>query len=153
MSDTVRWIKQRPTLTWVRFMGVIVIVSFALSGWTVVRQSQAAAERAADKRAANTSQVARCYQQVRDSPDVLKILSLIDTLATNSILVNREALELGGDDPLRPIRRSSLRRLVPARKTLRAFIDRSTGTVPTLKSCDQLAASLQVDPKPFRNKS
>jgi hypothetical protein len=153
MSDTFQWIKQRPTLTWVRFLGVIVIVSFALSGYTVVRQSQAAAARAADRKAANTSQVARCYQQVRDSPDVLRILGLLDTLAKNSILANRQALELDGDDPLRPIRKSSLRRLVPARKSLGKFIARSRRSVPTIESCDQMARALRVDPKPFRKTS
>ena len=152
MSDTYQWIKQRPTLTWVRFLGVIVIISFALSGYTVVRQSQAAAERAADKKAANTSQVARCYQQVRDSPDVIRILSLIDTLATNSIVVNRQVLATDTQDTLRPIRQASLKRLVPARKTLRVFIARATGQMPTLKSCDQLASSLDVNPAPFRKK-
>lgn len=152
MSDTYQWIKQRPTLTWVRFLGVIVIISFALSGYTVVRQSQAAAERAADKKAANTSQVARCYQQVRDSPDFLRILDLLDALATNSIIANREALKLGGDDPLRAIRRSSLRRLVPARKNLRRFVERANASVPTLRSCDRLASSLDVSPAPFRKK-
>ena len=150
MTDTFRWVKARPPLTWVRFLGVIVILSFALSGYTVVKQSQANAERAADKKAANTAQVARCYQQVRDSPDVLRILGLLDTLATNSILANRQALELDGDDPLRAIRKASLRRLVPARKALRKFIGRSSSSVPTLASCDQMARALDVDPAPFR---
>lgn len=151
MSDSVQWLKTRPTVSIVRVLGVIVLCSFALSGYTVVKQSQASAERAADRKAANTAQVARCYQQVRDSPDVLRILDLIDALATNSIVVNRQALQLApAADPLKPIRKASLRRLVPARKTLRKFVARAEAEVPTIGSCDRLARDLHVNPAPFR---
>ena len=151
MSDTIEWVRRRPLITWFRVLGIIVFVSFALSGYTVVRQSQAASERAADRKAANTSQVARCFQQVKDSPDVLRILGLLDTLSSNSILVNRQALELPAEaDPLRRIRKQSLRRLVPARASLRRFIARSSASVPTVQSCDRMAADLHVDSAPFR---
>ncbi|HET8784135.1 MAG TPA: hypothetical protein VFM38_00755 [Candidatus Limnocylindrales bacterium] len=151
MTDTVKWLKTRPTVSIVRVLGVVVLGSFALSGYTVVKQSQAAAERAADRKAANTAQVARCYQQVRDSPDVLKILGLIDTLARNSIATNRAALEVSADnDPLRPVREASLARLVPAERTLGRFIGRAAAQVPSPRDCNQLAAQLHVDPAPLR---
>jgi len=147
----VRWFERRPTLTIVRTLGVIVVASFALSGWAVVKQSQASAERAADRKASNTSQVARCFQQVRDSPDVLQTLNLLDNLATNSIIANRQALKADGDPELRRIRQQSLGRLIPARASLRKLIARSSSTVPTMRSCEQLASGLHVNPEPFRN--
>ena len=150
MTVAMEWIKRRPTLTYVRFLGVIVIISFALSGWTVVKTSQASAERAADRKATNTAQVARCFQQVRDSPDVLQALGLLDTLATNSIIANQQALKTSLDPELRRIRRDSLARLIPARKSLRSLISRSQGAVPTMRTCDDMASRLHVDPVPFR---
>ncbi len=147
----VRWFERRPIVTIVRVLGIVVVCSFALSGYAVVRQSQASAERAADRKASNTSQVARCFQQVRDSPDVLKTLNLLDTLATNSIIANRQALEVASDPELRRIRQQSLARLLPARVSLRKLIARSSSTVPTMASCEQLASGLHVNPDPLRN--
>ena len=148
---TMRWVRGRPALTYVRFLGVIVIISFSLSGWTVVQQSEANAERTADRKATNTAQVARCFQQVRDSPDVLKTLRLLDVLATSSIIANKQALAAGGDPEIKRIRQASLNRLVPARMSLRNLIGRSESAVPTQQTCEQRAASLDVDPAPFRN--
>lgn len=146
MSDSIRWLNDRPVLTWVRAAGVVVILSFALSGYTFVQQSRVQAERAADKKAANTTQVARCYQQIRDAPAVLRILDLVDVLASNSIDANRQALEISPlDDPLRAVRKDSLRRLVPARRDLRRFVARSKASVPDKQECDQLAQALDVD--------
>lgn len=147
----IRWFEHRPILTIVRTLGVIVIVSFALSGWTVVRQSQASAERAADRKATNTAQVARCFQQVRDSPDVLQTLRLLDTLAMNSIIANRQSLKVTADPEIRRIRQDSLERLVPARKSLRKLIGRSERGVPSGRTCEDLARRLRVDPDPLRN--
>lgn len=146
MTASIRWLNDRPVLSWVRAAAVIVILSFSLSGYTFVQQSRVQAERAADKKAANTTQVARCYQQMRDAPAVLRILDLVDVLASNSIHANRQALAIASpDDPLSAVRKASLARLVPARRELRAFVARSREAVPNEKECERLAQSLDVD--------
>lgn len=153
---------RRRTLTTVLVFtcAVIVAVSLALSAWTFVRQSQAATVRTADEKARSITQVGQCFQQVKNTPQVLQILGLvntqgqlIDTLATNSIIANTEAIKASPGDPLNPVRRDSLRRLQPARDQLRAgrpaltaFILRTAENAPTKKSCNDLAASLGVDP-------
>lgn len=145
---------------------VLVFVSLGLSAWTFVRQSQADTIRAADKKSQATSQVATCFQQAKSAPDVVKILDqfssqadLIDTLATNSIIANTQAIEATPGDPLNKVRRESLARLVPARSKLRAtrpalttFTNKTRANSPTQKSCSELAAKLGVDPTPFQPK-
>lgn len=130
-----------------RFCAAAVVVSLGISAWTLVRQSQLDAVRTADRKAAAAAQVAGCYQQVDNAPRVLRILGLIDILASNSITANRQALATSpADDPLRPVREASLERLVPARDDLRGFIATTKKQAPTDASCRKLAGVLGVNP-------
>lgn len=127
--------------------GLIVVVSLGLSAWTFVRQSNADAIRQADRKAQSTTQVGQCFQQVKNAPQVMRILEIVDILASNSITANKQALDASdAGDPLRATRIASLKRLVPARNDLRAFIRRTAEQAPTTKQCNQLADELGVDP-------
>ena len=131
----------------VGFCAVVVMLSLGLSAWTFVRQSQADTIRAADKKAQNLTKVSQCFQQVENAPKVLRILGLVDILATNSIKANKQALAVSPkNDPLRSTREQSLVRLVPARNNLRKFISQTTNQAPKKASCDRLAAQLHIDP-------
>ncbi len=125
---------------------IIVLISLALSGWTFVRQTQSETIRVADKKAQSIAQVAQCFTSVKNSPQVLRILGIVDILATNSIKANRAAIEADPGSPLTETRQDSLDRLEPARNDLRAFIRRTAENAPTTKSCTELAADLGVDP-------
>ncbi len=152
--------RNRLVQTLVGVCAVIVAGSLGLSAWTFVRQSQADTVRAADKKSQATTQVGQCFQQVRNAPQVLQILGLVDTqgqlietLATNSIIANTEAIAATPGDPLNAVRRASLKRLEPARDKLRAgqpalrmFILRTAENAPTKQSCTDLAHTLGVDP-------
>lgn len=128
--------------------GGVVLASFALSAWTFVRQGQADAVRTADEKARAVSQVESCRQQVASLPRVLRILELVDVLATNSILANQQALETSPPtDALTPIRQASLRRLLPARADLRRYVKETKHRAPTRASCNRLADELGVTKK------
>ncbi len=114
---------------------IIVLISLALSGWTFVRQTQSETIRVADKKAQSISQVSQCFTSVKTAPQVLRILGIVDILATNSIKANRAKT-----------RQDSLDRLEPARNDLRSYIRRTAENAPTAQSCAQLAADLGVDP-------
>lgn len=125
---------------------VVVVISLALSVITIVRQSNADAVRSADQKARAVSQVSGCYQQVESVPKVLRILNLIDGLATNSILANQAALKSSPpDDPLVLVRKESLERLIPARADLRTYITQTEKQAPTKTTCLALAKKLGVD--------
>ncbi len=125
---------------------IIVMLSLGLSAWTFVRQSQADTIRAADKKAQAITQVGQCFQQVKNSPQVLRILGIVDILASNSITANQQALEAQPEGALAKTRRDSLSRLEPARNDLRQFIRRTAENAPTKQSCKDLADRLGVDP-------
>lgn len=124
----------------------VVVGSLGLSAWTFVRQSQADTVRAADKKSQSTTQVGQCFQQVKTAPQVLRILGIVDILASNSIIANQQALEAQPTGPLAKTRRDSLARLEPARNDLRQFIRRTAENAPTRQSCTALARTLGVDP-------
>ncbi len=125
---------------------MIVALSLGLSAWTFVRQSQADTVRAADKKSQSTTQVGQCFQQVKNAPQVLRILGIVDILASNSIIANQQALEAQPTGDLAKTRQDSLERLIPARNDLRAFIRRTAENAPTKQTCNELAANLGVDP-------
>ncbi len=139
-----RRIKKTQTLVFV--CAWIVVASLVLSAWTFVRQSNADTVRAADRKAQSIAQVSQCFQSVKNAPQVLRILGIVDILATNSITANQEALAAQPTGPLAETREDSLKRLIPARNDLRAFIRRTAEQAPTAKSCMKLAARLGVDP-------
>ncbi len=125
---------------------LIVLISLALSGWTFVRQTQSETIRVADKKAQSISQVSQCFTSVKNAPQVLRILGIVDILATNSIKANQAAIEADPGSPLTKTRQDSLDRLEPARNSLRAFIRRTAENAPTTQTCTKLAADLGVDP-------
>jgi hypothetical protein len=147
-----RWVRGRPTTrVWLPALASVVVFSFVLSAWTVVRQQNEQSLRAADRKALATSQVSLCYQQAKTAPAVLKLLGLIDILASNSLDGNREALKLAGpNDPLRPVRLRSVARLVPARKNLAAFITLTKQRSPTNAVCHTLAIAKAIDDSVLR---
>lgn len=141
--------RRRITYAILAVCAVLVATSLGLSAVTFVRQSQADTIRTADRKAQAVSQVATCRRRVEDAPKVVRILGLVDLLATNSIIANKEALATARPgDPLTPVRKASLRRLEPARDALRQFIDSTVSEAPTAESCAELAQMLGVEPRP-----
>lgn len=135
-------------LWWVRILGVVVIASFALSGWTLVRVAQAEARDAAATQSQNTAQVSRCYRQLETVPDLLRVLGLIETLATNSITTSKAAIATRApDDPLNEVSRQSIARISPGVSAVSKFIEQTEDTTPTEQECAHLADTLNVDPK------
>lgn len=137
--------RSRSVTFWLRIMGIVVIACFALVIWTIVRQSQAEAVRSADLKAQAVSEVSACFERVQNAPRVVRILDLVDLLATNSILANEAALIAEPEGELAPIRRDSLERLRPARADLRGFIASTKQSAPSMKDCRDLAVRLGVD--------
>lgn len=141
-----RWVDGRNVKSMVRMFGVMVLVSTAISAVTLVRQSNEAALREADHRASNAAQVTLCYQQVKNAPAVIRILGLLDVLATNSIKGSQQALKVAKPgDPLIPVREATLRRLLPARADLRNFIQTTKDQTPRIIACHKLALTLHVE--------
>lgn len=134
-------------LGWVRLMGVVVLCSFALSGWAIVKAARAEATQAAQTASGNTQQVATCYRQLDTIPDLIRVLGLIQTLATNSITTSKAALEIREpDDPLNKVSRDSIRRLTPGVGSVTRFIEQTRDNAPSEQECAHLAESLGVDP-------
>lgn len=147
-----KWAQTRSVVFVLKILALVVIASFVLSGWTVVRQSTDRALREADHRAANAVQVNQCYAQVRNAPSLIKVLGLLDILATNSIKGNRQALSvIRPDDPLRTVRENSLIRLLPARQAVRSYIALTRKQTPKIAACHSLAVDLNVDDSKLRN--
>lgn len=124
----------------------LAIAALAIGCVGLVRQSQSEAVRLADQKAQAVTQVNRCRQQVTDAPKILRILGLMDILATNSIIANQEAIDAQPDSPLTDTRRDSLARLRPARQDLRNYISGTKEQIPTEATCDDLAKQLGVTP-------
>ena len=138
-------------LWWVRILGVVVIASFALSGWTLVRVARAEATQAANAQASNVAQVSRCYRQLESNPDLLRVLGLIETLATNSITTSKAVLKIRDPkDPLNEVSRQSIARLEPGVESVARFIEQTEAAGPSEQECAHLADSLNVDPKEIR---
>lgn len=145
--------RSRRALVLVGVCAAVVVASLALSAITFVRQSQADTVRAADRKSQDTTLVGQCFSQVKNAPGFVRILGIVDILATNSIKANQQALDASGpNDPLRKTRQDSLRRLEPARQDLRVFIKRTKAGTPTTKACNTLAANLGVDPTKLNQK-
>ncbi len=128
------------------FSTSLAIASLAVGCVGFVRQSKSDAIRQADQKVQAVTQVNRCRQQVADAPKIIRILGLMDILATNSIIANQEAIETQPDSPLLGTRLDSLDRLRPARKDLRDYIESTKKQIPTVETCDDLARQLGVKP-------
>lgn len=129
-----------------RLMGIVVLTAFTVSIWVLVQQRDIVAERTAERKARETSDVAQCFEQVANAPRVSRILNLIGVLADNSIAANRAALTVSSpDDPLRTVREQSIARLIPARADLREFIRLVDEQTPTKAKCVELADRLGVE--------
>lgn len=132
---------------WVRLTGVLVIASFAMSGWTIVRVARTEAQQAAQTEAGNVAEVARCYRQLETTPDLLRVLGLIETLATNSIATSKAAMATRDpDDPLNAVSRASIARLSPGVGSVSRFIEQTEESTPSEQECAHLAETLGVDP-------
>lgn len=142
------WAKRRSVNFLVGVCAAISVCAFILAIWTVVRQSQADAVHAADRKAQAVSQVNACYQQVENTPKVLKILELIQTLAENSIISNEAAIAATSpNDKLTSVREDALNRLRPAAADMAEYIRETKATAPTVADCAALAKHLHVDRK------
>lgn len=113
------------------------------------RTQAAKTEALAQAKIANSNQVGACVAAYRSAPNVLRILDVLDVLAGNSLMANRDALKREPDSPLTPIRRASLKRLGPAPHTIQVFRDATIKDQRTLAECKALATKLHVDIEPF----
>lgn len=104
---------------------------------------------ATQARIANNNQVQSCVASYRSSPNVLRILDLLDVLANNSIAANTAAREQDPNSPLDEVRKQSLIRLRPAPRTILTFRLAVKKDQRTKKECEALAKKLHVDIRPL----
>lgn len=114
--------------------------------------AEQAAARQAQQKAANTAQVADCYQALRNAPALMGILDSVDLLAESSMKSSKAALQADPDSLLTPVRRASIERLERAREGVAVFAKAMVEQTPTLPECNHLAARLGVDPSPYMPK-
>lgn len=133
------------------FVCILVLFSKQINSQARERERAAADVAAATAQAkiANAAQVGSCVTAWRTAPNVLRILDLLDVLASNSIIANTAALQQDPGSPLTDVRKASLRRLAPAPGTIRVFRDATLKDKRTLTECRALAKKLGVDIESF----
>jgi hypothetical protein len=142
----VDWTKARPIGFWMRGLAGIVMVSFALSGYAIVQQSKATAEHAAERKSAATTQVGQCFSSVKNTPNVIKLLSFIKFLGDDLIAAKQNAILAQPDNPLNESRQASIDKLQDQSGVVGTFIAQTIAHAPTVASCNKLAKQLGVSP-------
>ena len=132
-------------ITTMRVLGMLSVAAFGLAGYTVVKQSQAEAERQAERKAADASQVAACYDAVVRQPIFESALVTLEVLARNSVDANRTAIRVDPDSPLDAVRRRVLDRVEPRLPDLSLLVEQTQATSRTIPDCDELGRALDVD--------
>lgn len=126
----------------------IAILTIGMIYLVSVKFSQDA-DRRAQLKISNSTQVVTCITAARSTPNVLRFLDLISVLTNNSIAANRAALAADPRGPLSVIRRDSLRRLRPAVPTIRLFRNATIKARRTIPECRALARKLDVNIEPL----
>lgn len=107
------------------------------------------ADRRAQQKVANATQVVTCITAARSAPNVLRLLDLLGVLARNSIIANQAALKTDPKGPLSKVRKDSLRRLRPSLSTISVFRKATIKSRRTIAECRALATKLGVDIAPL----
>jgi hypothetical protein len=132
----------------IAYFGLVVVIVSLLALYAKSWEDEA--ERIARERAQRQSQVATCYQQIDRASQTISALEALVTLAEVQILNVQTAERFSDtDDPLRRARQISIIRLRAARDSIQQLVDTFVNTVPSLKSCRDLAETLDVDQKPY----
>lgn len=131
---------------WHFWVGVAYVGLAIVSIWLYVlfeHQTNETARRIAIQRSAAQASLSSCVGAVRNAPVVAGFLDAHRAIITNSILATTAALQTGtADDPLRPIRKASLKRLEKALRNVDELDELVVNRTPTKASCDRLARSL-----------
>lgn len=126
------------------FFGLAAVLVYSIHLSNVQTRQEAA--RVATAKAANTTQVAQCFDTVKNAPIVRGFLLSHEDLIKNGILANKAALAVAPDlDPLHTVRVESLRRLRKAKVNADKLKRLIKKTTPTRVKCFRLAHNLNID--------
>lgn len=134
---------------WVMVAYAGIVLLFIATIYLVSSKLSQDADRRAQTKIANATQVTTCIVSARSTPNILKFLDLIDVLASNSIIANRAALAADPNGPLADIRKDSLHRLRPAASTIKSFREATLRSRRTISDCKALAKKLDVEIAPL----
>lgn len=117
-------------------LGIVLAVA-VVSLFKVIHEQTT---REANAKAANSAQVAACFNSVESAPIINGFLHAHETLVNNSLLTTRAAIAVEDkNDPLHKIRVASLRRLIKAQSNTENLKELLVATTPTQDSCIKLA--------------
>jgi len=128
----------------VAYFGIIAVLIWQIS--LSNRQAREEATRTATQQASAVTQVAQCFASVKNAPVVNGFIDAQEALITNSLLGNEAALAITPlNDPLRPIRVASIRRLRKADENVKDLRRLISESARTRAKCIKLASATGVD--------